>query len=192
MPRVRSPPIHAADLSFSVAIDDVCERVEAHRRAVAIGDGKRAIGGRIRELPVGLDRVRALRAVERSGRQIDVAGLHGGRDLVDAETDGREPVRIELDPHGVFLLTVDLHLRNARQRRDALREQALGVLVHLRDRQRRRRQRQQHDGRIGRDSLCETRAGSASRAEVGARPSRSPSARPAPRRRCCGRARTAA
>ena len=56
--------------------------------------------------------------------------------LVDADAPGRELLRVELDPHRVLLRAVHLHLRHAVDGREPLRQERLGVLVELRQRQR--------------------------------------------------------
>ena len=57
--------------------------------------------------------------------------------------------RVELDAHRVLLRAVDLDLRDARDRRDALRHHDLAVLVELRQRQDLRGQRQVEDRLVG-------------------------------------------
>ena len=89
-----------------------------------------------------------LRALEAAGRQIDIAGLGGGLDLVDADAAGGQRIGIELDAHGEFLRAEDIHLGHARQARDALGEHGLGIFVHLLQRQGGRAQRQEQDRRI--------------------------------------------
>ena len=64
-------------------------------------------------------------------------------DLVDADAARGQRVRIDLHAHRVLLLAEHLHLRDAVDRRDALREIGLGVLVDRRERQRRRGEREE-------------------------------------------------
>ena len=77
--------------------------------------------------------------------------------------------RVDLHAHRVLLRAEDLHLRHAVDRRDALRQQRLGVLVHLGQRQRRPRSARgrRSAGRPG--SPCGTTAASACPAAAGAR-----------------------
>ena len=50
------------------AVEHPTNVVEAHRRAVLIRDDQRSVGGRIRQLTLGVDGERLMRAVERAGR----------------------------------------------------------------------------------------------------------------------------
>ena len=50
-------------------------------------------------------------------------------DFVDADLARGERVRIELRVHGVLLAAEHLHLRDAADHRDALRDARFGVLV---------------------------------------------------------------
>ena len=118
------------------------------------------------------------------GRQVDVALLHRGRHLVDADPAAGQEARVDLHAHRVLLRAEDLHLRHAADHRDPLGDERLGVLVDRRERQRRRVERQDRGSAGPRDSPSGTWAGSACSAAAG-RPSwRSPPGRPGPRRRC--------
>ena len=84
---------------------------------------------RVVQLPGGLHREHAVLAVQRAGGQVDVRLRHRLLDLVDADAARGERVRVDLHAHRVLLLAEHLHLRHAADRRDALREVGLGVLV---------------------------------------------------------------
>ena len=135
------------------AVDDAAEVVEAHGRAVAVGDDDRPVGGRLRQLAGGLDGEGRHRAVEDAGGEVDVGALDGRAHLVDADAAGGERPRVELDAHRVLLRAEDLDLGHAGDRRDPLRHHRLAVLVELRERQRRRGQREVEDRLVGRVDL---------------------------------------
>ena len=113
------------------AVEDARHLVEAHRRAVAVGDHDRPVPGRGHQLAVGLDDERLPRAGQRAGRQVGVGLLDRLRHLVDADLPRRQLPRVEVDPHGELLGAVDVDLRDARHRGQPLRDHRLGVLVHL-------------------------------------------------------------
>jgi hypothetical protein len=64
-------------------------------------------------------------------------------------------VRVDLHAHRVFLLPEHLHLRDAVDRGDALREVGLGVFVDRRERQRARGEREVVDREVRRVHLAE-------------------------------------
>ena len=70
-----------------------------------------------------------------------------GGDLVDSDLPAREDAGIDLDPHGVLLRAVDVHLRDAADGRDPLGEDRLGPLVDLVHGKRRRGQDDEEDRR---------------------------------------------
>ncbi len=75
-------------------------------------------------------------AVELAGGQIDVVGVDGGLDFVDADAAAGQCIGIDLDAHRVFLRAEDLHLRDAADRGDALRHHGFGEFVDCVDGQR--------------------------------------------------------
>ena len=91
-----------------------------------------------------------------------------------------ERARVELDAHRVLLRAEHLHLGHAADRRDALGEEGLRVLVDRVERQRGRGQRQVEDGLIGGVHLLVRRRRRHVRRELRRRRRRSPPARPAP------------
>ena len=82
-------------------------------------------------------------------RQVRVASLQRSRDIVDADSATRQRRWIELHAHGVLLLAGDQNLRDTADRRESLRQRCVGVLIHLRQRQRRRTNHQIDDRLIG-------------------------------------------
>ena len=128
-----------------------------HRCAIAECHHQRSVRGRVFQLPVRFDHEGTLGAVQGAGRQIDVATLDRTHYFVDAEVAGREASRIKLHAHRVLLRSEHLHLRDARQRRNALGEEILRVLVDLRHRQGLRSQREHDDRRVGRVDLAKRR-----------------------------------
>ena len=98
-----------------------------------------------------------MRADDRAGRHVDVPVAQRRFDFVDADLPRGERVRIELRVHRVLLAAENLHLRDARDLRDPLRDARLGVLVERPRRQRRRRDDQIEDRLIGRVDLREHR-----------------------------------
>ena len=54
-----------------------------------------------------------MNSVERADRQIGIAALQCGRDVVNADAAARQRRRIELRAHGVLLFTGNQNLRDA-------------------------------------------------------------------------------
>ena len=98
-----------------------------------------------------------MRADDVAGRHVDVPVAQRRLDLVDADLARRQRVRIELRVHGVLLAAEHLHLRDAADLRDALRDARLRVLVERPRRQRRRRDDEVENRLIGRVDLRERR-----------------------------------
>ncbi len=135
------------------AVDGAADVPHPHRRPVPVGHDERAVLGRLRELAGGLHRVRRVLAPERPRRDVHVRGGDGGGSLVDSDAPVGERARVDLDAHGVFLRAEHLHLRDAGDRRDALRHDRLGVLVERREGERRRGEGDVEDGLVGRIDL---------------------------------------
>ena len=128
------------------AVGDVGDVGEADGGAVAVADDDLAEALGALELAGGDEGGGLVRAVEGAGGEVDVVGVEGGADLVDADAAGGEGARIEADAHGVFLRAEDVDLRDAVNRGDALGEDGLGVFVDLGEGQGRRREREEEDG----------------------------------------------
>ena len=116
----RSSLNQLATLSFSTPSMTLPISSEAHRRAVAVGDDERPVGGGVHELARRLHGEGLLRSVERAGRHVDVAAHDGLLDFVDADATRGEGPRVHLDAHGVLLRPEDEHLRDAADHRDPL------------------------------------------------------------------------
>ncbi len=74
-----------------------------------------------------------------------------------ARSGGAQRARVQLHPNGRLLRPVDLHLAHAVQLAQALRQDGVGRVVHLRRRQRGGGQRQRQDRRVGRVELAVVR-----------------------------------
>ena len=77
--------------------------------------------------------------------------------VVEREPARRGGLRIDLHAHGEFLRAVDLHLGDAGQLRDLLRQHGVGVFVHGRQRQRRRDVGDEQDREVAGIDLAEAR-----------------------------------
>ena len=119
---------------------------QPHRRAVAIGDDERPVGGGVHELAGRLHVHRLVGAVERARRLVDVgAAMACSTSSMPMPARGQR-ARVDLHAHRVLLRAEDRDLRHAADRRDALREVRLRVLVHRVERQRGRAERQVETG----------------------------------------------
>ena len=160
--------IPAADARILQSLDDVGDVLQHDRRAAAIGDDDVAIGLRIGDLVVGVDRVGLPRAVERTF----------GRDVCadDGEAADPEPEPVRAEPREIGL---DAHRRRCRPRptaadpgpsRGAGRDQRVGEIAELAQRHGLGRQRQRQDRRIGRVHLgIDRRIGQVARQRRGRR-----------------------
>jgi hypothetical protein len=135
------------------AVVDVRHLVEPHRVAVAVGDDHGAVRGGAHQLAAGLHDVGLVRAVNGSGRQVDVVVRDRRRELVEPDAMRRQLVGVGVDPHRVLRGAEHVDLRHAADHRDALRDRALGVLVDGRHRQRGRTEHQEEDRLIVRVHL---------------------------------------
>src|SRR5439155_933340 len=129
--------VPARDLAGLHAVDNAPQLLEPDGRAVAVRHDERAEGGGVRELARGLDIEHLVGAVERAGRQVDVAARERLLDLVDADASRGERAGVELDTDGVLLGAEHLDLRDPVDRGDALRQVRLGVVVDGVERERR-------------------------------------------------------
>ena len=190
------PSEPARDLSFSTPSMTRGHVVEPHRRAVAVGDDRAAGNcGRALELAGGL-RVKALAlAAQRAGGQVGVAPADdGGAHLVDADAARRQRLRVELDR--ARRTSASRRPCTCGDARDRARSAAPAGLARTRS-----ASTAAGWARSARGRGSGWSAGFTFRKEGGlgmfggqlaARRARSPTARPARRRRCCGRGRTAA
>ncbi len=142
------PPVR--DAIILNAVENFADVFQAHRRAVAIRDNQRAIHRGVRQLAVGLQRERAMVAVQSSHRQIHVAVLHRGMNFVNSDLPRGHRLRIELNAHRIFLRAVHLHLRHAFHHRNPLAHQRFRVAIHGVAGQRLRAHRDVQDGLVRR------------------------------------------
>jgi hypothetical protein len=91
----------------------------------------------VAQLPAIPDGKALAAAVELAHRLIDVVLRQRLLQFVDADSPAGELVGVGLDAHGKLLRTVDLHLGDAGDGRQTLRELGFRVFVHQRQRQRR-------------------------------------------------------
>ena len=106
------------------------------------------------ELAVGTQGVGLVRPVKHTGRQVDVPVRDGVRDLVDADAPRREELGVELDAHRVLLRPEHLHLCDALDGREPLRQRRLRILVQLGKGQHVAGERHEQDGGVGRIRLA--------------------------------------
>ena len=131
------------------AVDYLAEFLQAHGRALAVGHHHRPVLRRGHQLPAGLQGEGPLRPDNGAGGEVDVPGLEGGLDFVDADLPRRQRVRIHLRVNGVFLRAQHLHLGHAGNHGNALGDARFGVFVQRPERQRGRGEGEIEDGLIG-------------------------------------------
>ena len=136
------------DLVVLHAVDHVAQLFQADRRAIAVGHDQRPVERGARELAIGLQRERLVRAVQRAVGQVHVGVLDRGCSLHRFRSAARPAPadRAECAPHisasrntCTCATPLTIEMRCAEQR--------LGVLIHGVERQRVRTQR--HDTEMG-------------------------------------------
>ncbi len=105
---------------------------EPHRRAVAIGDDQRRVIGARKQLIVGADLIRLMRAVEIALGLIHVGGRDGVAQIFQVQSVRRQRRRVGLDAHRRLLAAADAHQSHARQLRNLGRQPRIGQILHLR------------------------------------------------------------
>ena len=83
----------------------------------------------VEQLAAGLEGEGLLRTDDGAGGQVDVPVLERVFDFVDADLAGGHGVRVHLHVDGVFLRAKHLHLGDAGDHGDALRDAGFGVFV---------------------------------------------------------------
>ena len=121
-----------ASCAFSTPSSDLGDVAEAHGRAVLVGDDERRVALGLGELVVGRDGVVLARAVEVALRLVDVRGDERVAHVLEREAAPGERDRIDLHAHRGPLPAVERHEADARDLRDLLREDRVGVVVDLR------------------------------------------------------------
>ena len=144
-----------ADLVVLDAGEGLADVLDAHRRAVLIAHHQIVPWPGIQNLVIGIDGEIALRSHDRALGRID----RGGDDLlahgVDLKSARGDLARIDLDAHRRFLLAADSDQAHAVDARDLLRQDHIGIIVHLVQRQCVGTQRQDHDRRVRRIDLAD-------------------------------------
>ena len=113
------------------AVDHVGHFVQPDGRAIAPGDHQRPIIRGVHELAVGLDVVGGVRSVQRADGRVDIPAVQRAVDFIQPQMLGVELVGIHLHADRVLRAAPHLHLRDARDHRQALGHQCLGVFVEL-------------------------------------------------------------
>ena len=132
---------------------------EAHRGAVLERDDDRLVRRRARELVVRGECVVLACAVDVALRLVHVRAHERGPHVFEGEAGTRERARIDLHAHGRLLHAVHRHETDAGHLADLLREDRVGDVVHLRERERVGRDRNREHGRVGRVRLRVGRRG---------------------------------
>src|SRR5579872_6336899 len=122
------PVVPIRDLVRLRAVDNLGDLIEAHWRTVAVSNNKWAITCCVEELALSLDRERLVSAVQYSCRQVDVGVLDRLRSIIDSDLACGERVWIKLNPHGVLLFSINLHLRHSADHGDALGDQRVRIV----------------------------------------------------------------
>lgn len=127
--------------------------------AVPIGDDDVVPGLGLGELVVGIDGVGARVAVEGSLGIVDGDHRQRGAHVLQRQALGDQLGGIDLDTDRRCLLSTDADLADAADMADRLRELGVGLVGHLRHRQRRRGGAERENGRVGRIDLSVGRRG---------------------------------
>ena len=136
------------------AVDDLRDLAEAHRGSVAIGNDQRAVRGSFGKFGVRLQCRRLLWSAERTDRHVRAGGGERALNFIEPDAADRQQVGIDLDADGKFLRAVSEDLRHPGQRRYALPDVDLDVVVYDGKRHRRGFQRHQQNRRIARVDLA--------------------------------------
>ena len=137
------------------AVGDVGDVPQAHRRATPVDHDELLERLGVVKLAVDLDREGLARPLQPAGGQVDVPTGQGRLHLVQADVTAGQLQRVEADPHGVFLRTVDVDLGHPVDHRDARGDDRVGKLVDLGKRQGRRGHGQVENRSIGRVDLAD-------------------------------------
>ncbi len=112
------------------AVDRMADVSEACNRTVVIFDDHRIVKGSGDQKAVDIDRVLPFFAKERTDGQIDVRLFDGSANIIDVQSFGGHFLRVDPQADGIGR-AVCLHLRNTFDNRHALRQNRIGVIVHL-------------------------------------------------------------
>ena len=127
---------------------------DANRRSVAISHDRVLKALDRPQLVICVKRNGLLTAVQQPGRLIDGQVRDGGAKRFEIKVLGGELGRIDLDADRRILLAPDCHEADARDLREPLRHDRIGVVADRHDRQHFRGERDQEDRRVGRIGLA--------------------------------------
>ena len=123
-------------------------------RTLAGGDDERSVGRGAEELIRGGEGRARDRAADVAGRLHDVEGADGVAEVLEREALGGEEVGVDLNADGGTGGASGEDLADAGDLRDLLREDGVGGVVHLRQRDGVGGEREDEDGRVGRIDLA--------------------------------------
>jgi hypothetical protein len=135
------------------AVDDGGDVLEADGRVVAIGDDDVVVVAGGEKLIVVADGEGLARTVERALGLIDVGGADGGAEVLEREAVAGQLCRVGLNAHGRLLAAGDGDQADAGELRDLLRQNRVGEVFDLLQRDGVGGEREGQDGRVGRVDL---------------------------------------
>jgi hypothetical protein len=131
------------------AVDGVRDIRQPDGRTIAIRDDQGQVFGGGEQLIVGVDRVRARRAVEAALGAVGIRRGDRRADRVEAQSVIGQRLRVRLDAHGGPLSTTQRDQADARHLADLLREARVDEVLHVGQRQHVRRDRERQYRRVG-------------------------------------------
>ena len=156
----------AGELRVLHAVDHLADLVEADGRAVLVGDDERPERGGLPQLVVGGQHEILPRPIEVAFGLIDVGLREDGAHVFQRQPG--QSFGIDLHAHGRLLAAIDRHQAHAENLRDLLRQDGVGGVIHLIERQRVRADAEGEDGRVGGIALAVSgRRGKGAGQEVG-------------------------
>ncbi len=135
------------------AVDHLRDVGQMHRRVVLVADDGRAIVLGVGKLVVGADAETLHGAVEAAFGRVHVGLGQRRTHVLHGQAEAGKLRRIDLHAHGRTHVASDADQANAADLRQALRDDAVGVVVDLAQRARVRGQHQGEDRRVGRIDL---------------------------------------
>ncbi len=118
------------------SVDGVADVLDPHRRTVAIGDDDLVEASGVEQLVVGVEGNDLVPAFEVALWSIDGRRHQRVANILQADAARSQRTGIDLHMRRIWLLSVDLDLRDALNRRQLLRQDRVGVLVSFGDRHR--------------------------------------------------------
>ena len=135
------------------AVDDLGHVAEPHHRPIVLADDELLVGRGVEELAVRGDRQGLARAGDRALRLIHGGQAEGLAQVLHAQPHAGQRLGVDVDPHRRLLPSAHGHLSDPVDLGDLLREDRVGLVVNLPERDRPRGQRQDEDRRVGRVDL---------------------------------------